>query len=234
MNRLILLFYAAQAFCKTCRALLFQNKTDRTIKKIKFFSAALRTGCFNRRKWLIGAYAAIDYFFDLYTVFFSPPVLNNMPLVIALTERLYKETAAWEAMPELAGHEHIILTTMHSRLFYFNVIVLFFALARRDCTIYAIGYDNFLRGMIERKIFIRQNNYFYALSSEIKRTYALQGDINIALISERYNNAAGDIFSAINNPDASVGVCCSHKVVAVGFNTLCYDASVGVLNPPHE
>ena len=39
---------------------------------------------------------------------------------------------------------------------------------------------------------------------------------------------------AINNPDASVGVCCSHKVVAVGFNTLCYDASVGVLNPPHE
>ena len=43
MNRLILLFYAAQAFCKTCRALLFQNKTDRTIKKIKFFSAALRS-----------------------------------------------------------------------------------------------------------------------------------------------------------------------------------------------
>ena len=35
-------------------------------------------------------------------------------------------------------------------------------------------------------------------------------------------------------PDASVGVCCSHKVVAVGFNTLRYDASVGVLNPPHE
>ena len=42
-----------------------------------------------------------------------------------------------------------------------------------------------------------------------------------------------DLFP-INNPDASVGVCCSHKVVAVGFNTLCYDASVGVLNPPHE
>ncbi len=38
----------------------------------------------------------------------------------------------------------------------------------------------------------------------------------------------------INKPDASAGVCCSHKVVAVGFNTLCYDASVGVLNPPHE
>ena len=38
----------------------------------------------------------------------------------------------------------------------------------------------------------------------------------------------------INNPDAIVGVCCSHKVVAVGFNTLRYDASVGVLNPPHE
>ena len=40
--------------------------------------------------------------------------------------------------------------------------------------------------------------------------------------------------SVIDNPDASVGVCCSHKVVAVGFNTLRYDASVGVLNLPHE
>ena len=197
MYRLILLFYVVRAFCKTSCALLFQDKTNRTIKKIKFFSAALRTGCFNRHQGLIGTYAAIDYFFDLYTVFFTPPVLNNMSLVIALTERLYKETAAWAAMPELAGHEHIILTTMHSRLLYFNMIVLFFALARRDYSVYAIGYDNFLRGMIERKVFIKQNSYFYELSPEIKKTYALPGTINIALISERYNNAAGDVFFAI-------------------------------------
>ena len=31
-----------------------------------------------------------------------------------------------------------------------------------------------------------------------------------------------------------VSHCMFYKVVAVGFNTLCYDASVGVLNPPHE
>ena len=35
------------------------------------------------------------------------------------------------------------------------------------------------------------------------------------------------IFISINNPDASVGVCCSHKVIAVGFDTLCYDAERG-------
>ena len=29
---------------------------------------------------------------------------------------------------------------------------------------------------------------------------------------------------SINNPDANIGVCCSHKVIALGFNTLCYDA----------
>ena len=64
--------------------------------------------------------------------------------------------------------------------------------------------------------------------------------------SEHIIEALGDVTRAqgitnaakatklINNPDASVGVCCSHKVVAVGFNTLCSDASVGVLNPPHE
>ena len=84
MYRLILLFYVVRAFCKTSCALLFQDKTNRTIKKIKFFSAALRTGCFNRHQGLIGTYAAIDYFFDLYTVFFTPPVLNNMSLVIAV------------------------------------------------------------------------------------------------------------------------------------------------------
>ena len=32
------------------------------------------------------------------------------------------------------------------------------------------------------------------------------------------------MYLAINTPDASIGVCCSHKVIALGFNTLCYDA----------
>ena len=32
----------------------------------------------------------------------------------------------------------------------------------------------------------------------------------------------------------NVSHCVFYKVVAVGFNTLCYDASVRVLNPPHE
>ena len=31
-----------------------------------------------------------------------------------------------------------------------------------------------------------------------------------------------------------VSHCMFYKVVAVGFNTLRYDAIVGVLNPPHE
>ena len=49
----------------------------------------------------------------------------------------------------------------------------------------------------------------------------------------------------INNPDAehrgtvlNVSHCMFYKVVAVGFNTLCYDAERyrgrRVLNPPHE
>ena len=32
----------------------------------------------------------------------------------------------------------------------------------------------------------------------------------------------------------NVSHCVFYKVGAVGFYTLCYDASVGVLNPPHE
>ena len=35
----------------------------------------------------------------------------------------------------------------------------------------------------------------------------------------------------INNPDASIGVCCSHKVIALGFNTLCYDAERRGIKP---
>ena len=32
----------------------------------------------------------------------------------------------------------------------------------------------------------------------------------------------------------NVSHCMFYKVVAVGFNTLCYDAERRVLNPPHE
>ena len=32
----------------------------------------------------------------------------------------------------------------------------------------------------------------------------------------------------------NVSHCVFYQVVAVGFNTLYYDASIGVLNPPHE
>ena len=35
----------------------------------------------------------------------------------------------------------------------------------------------------------------------------------------------------INNPAASSGVCCSHKVLDSGFNTFLTAASRGVLNP---
>ena len=35
----------------------------------------------------------------------------------------------------------------------------------------------------------------------------------------------------INNPDASIGVCCSHKVIELGFNTLCYDAERRGIKP---
>ncbi|UTC76749.1 hypothetical protein E4O04_01450 [Treponema sp. OMZ 799] len=34
-----------------------------------------------------------------------------------------------------------------------------------------------------------------------------------------------------HTPPQSIGVCCSHKVVAVGFNTLCYDAERRGIKP---
>ena len=74
----------------------------------------------------------------------------------------------------------------------------------------------------------------YAFSGLIKCLYATVAELKFLpktvciYVVPFVNN------KTINNPDASVGVCCSHKVVAVGFNTLRYDASVGVLNPPHE
>ncbi|MEL3907122.1 MAG: hypothetical protein P1P65_08895 [Treponema sp.] len=196
MYRLMLLCYTALAFCKTCRALLHQNKTARMIKKLKFFSAAFRTGYFKRHKNVVGLYADIDYFFDLYTVFFNPLVLHTMPLVMALTGNLYKQTAAWESESRLRNHHYCILTTMHTRFLYFDLMVLFFALARRGHIVYTISYDNFVRSMIERNIFIQQNKYFYVLSPLIKKRYGIPGSIKIALISEQQNNAVEDILAA--------------------------------------
>ena len=53
-----------------------------------------------------------------------------------------------------------------------------------------------------------------APSAEAARQILLEYGVDI-------DDAANGVFlPTINNPDASVGVCCSHKVVAVGFNTL--------------
>ena len=55
------------------------------------------------------------------------------------------------------------------------------------------------------------------------------------LAEDSENEFVKKIFAMINQqPRRLRRGCCSHKVVAVGFNTLYYDASIGVLNPPHE
>ena len=82
-----------------------------------------------------------------------------------------------------------------------------------------------------KKIILNANAFQQAENEELRGflRYVVTGEV-----STEYTRRIDDMVRTINNPDASVGVCCSHKVVAVGFNTLCYDASVGVLNPPHE
>ena len=62
------------------------------------------------------------------------------------------------------------------------------------------------------------------------------------LAEDSENESVKKIFARINQQPRrkrrgtvlNVSHCVFYKVVAVGFNTLCYDASVGVLNPPHE
>ncbi|AIW90500.1 hypothetical protein JO41_12295 [Treponema sp. OMZ 838] len=62
------------------------------------------------------------------------------------------------------------------------------------------------------------------------------------LAEDSKNELAKKIFARINQQPRrkrrgtvlNVSHCVFYKVVAVGFNTLYYDASVGVLNPPHE
>ena len=83
------------------------------------------------------------------------------------------------------------------------------------------------------------------IQADVFEIIQITENTNLTELSYSSEKGKTDIFIAglnhrINNPDASVGAqcstfrtVCSHKVVAVGFNTLCYDASVGVLNP-HE
>ena len=62
------------------------------------------------------------------------------------------------------------------------------------------------------------------------------------LAEDSENEFVKKIFARINQQPRrkrrgtvlNVSHCVFHKVVAVGFNTLCYDVSVGVLNPPRE
>ena len=62
------------------------------------------------------------------------------------------------------------------------------------------------------------------------------------LADDSENEFVKKIFAMINQQPRrlrrgtvlNVSHCVFYKVVAVGFNTLYYDASIGVLNPPHE
>ena len=62
------------------------------------------------------------------------------------------------------------------------------------------------------------------------------------LADDSENEFVKKIFAMINQQPRrlrrgtvlNVSHCVFYKVVAVGFNTLYYDANVGVLNPPHE
>ena len=62
------------------------------------------------------------------------------------------------------------------------------------------------------------------------------------LAEDSENEFVKKIFARINQQPRrkrrgtvlNVSHCVFYKVVAVGFNTLYYDASIGVLNPPHE
>ena len=62
-----------------------------------------------------------------------------------------------------------------------------------------------------------------AVSNEAIDTISQQLGIAVTIFSAEKGEFKR-ILTTINNPDASVGVCCSHKVVAVGFNTLMLDA----------
>ena len=62
------------------------------------------------------------------------------------------------------------------------------------------------------------------------------------LADDSENEFVKKIFARINQQPRrkrrgavlNVSHCVFYKVVAVGFNTLYYDASIGVLNSPHE
>ena len=88
------------------------------------------------------------------------------------------------------------------------------------------GLNNEVNQLITK--FSRNNN----ISSEFKNENIQKA----ACAHEKTKDIIQRITDGINQqPRRERRGCCSHKVVAVGFNTLFYDArSVGVLKPPRE
>ena len=78
------------------------------------------------------------------------------------------------------------------------------------------------RSQNEQKNMIKVNH--------IREIYPIE-ELNIGVMDVFADIKVKMYAKAINNPDASVGVCCSHKVVAVGFNTLSYGAERRGIKP---
>ena len=87
---------------------------------------------------------------------------------------------------------------------------------------------------LEKNIENRYAFYMAAAHSDIKAFINIGGNLlSLGAYNDSIDNEKVQLstLNPINNPDASVGVCCSHKVVAVGFNTLCYDAKRRGIKP---
>ena len=111
-----------------------------------------------------------------------------------------------------------------------------------------MGWEELIDALDELETEVEYDGYFCSIQDaviivtlasmcELKSVMRIHSWATTETVSKFLAQAFG-----INKPDAehrgtvlNVSHCVFYKVVAVGFNTLCYDArSVGVLKPPHE
>ena len=111
---------------------------------------------------------------------------------------------------------------------FYHIQTTYLSLQNRMGSAAAIQNGPYSKAIIGKAYYRRARQAVWFDSVQAKEQLQRLRSANVSIILRR------KIIWKSTYPDASVGVCCSHKVVAVGFNTLRYDASVGVLNPPHE
>jgi hypothetical protein len=184
--RLHLLF--ARSLLQALRQIRDESGAARGVHAVKFYQAALLTGVVPRSRIVLSWFCFVDLLLDRSIMFFLLSVLTQRDRLLDAFTPLERDLDGLISRHWNGANRRVILTMMHTRLFYFDLLLLFAGLARRGITLHVILYENFVRSALcSAGLIVADADGRMHLGAECRSRYGIRGDVFLYFID--VNNA---------------------------------------------